>query len=378
MDGMPFFGPPDVEKLAARRDVEGLIKALGHRSSGIRAGAASALGAIGEAQVVEPLIQALDDDDLNVRLAALRSLEKLDDPLALDALLTSALTSDNRDALAQAVMGLNRKGDPRALEPLVRLVLSGDDWTGDLEKFGEEAVPRLLDAAKDKRAPGRTLVFQTLWKIGDRRAFDTYVEGLGDSAARYTSERGLRGILGSAERAADRAEQDRLFARLEPLLTSDDEWVRQTVTTLFEQFGGESRLSPADRRGQDEVLQAAVGAAEVDPGDYADIKVAGIDELKRIVYEDSDAVRRLAAVEKFISGMEPVEVLVLSEFASKSGDPAVRRRAIERLRERGNQARAVFIIRGELAEQDPNEKWFGELTPEQKQWAAESIVELDH
>lgn len=117
-------------------------------------------------------------------------------------------------------------------------------------------------------------------------------------------------------------------------------------------------------------------SAEEERAAYGDIEVADIDELKRIVYEDSDAARRLAALEKFISGTEPVEVLVLSEFASKSFDPILRGRAIERLIERGNQGPAIFIIQGELDETDPGEKWFGELTPEQRIWAAESIIAL--
>ena len=71
---MPLFGPPDVEKMKAKRDVDGLIKALQYkrmRNTGIvefdntapvRKQAADALGELGDARAIEPLIVALDDN----------------------------------------------------------------------------------------------------------------------------------------------------------------------------------------------------------------------------------------------------------------------------------------------------------------------------
>ena len=40
---MPLFGPPNIEKLKEKRDVEGLIKALRHKDAKIRCDAAEAL-----------------------------------------------------------------------------------------------------------------------------------------------------------------------------------------------------------------------------------------------------------------------------------------------------------------------------------------------
>ncbi len=54
---MPLFGPPNVAKLEAKRDAPGLIKALGSQKDGpVRKAAAGALGQIGDARPVEPLI----------------------------------------------------------------------------------------------------------------------------------------------------------------------------------------------------------------------------------------------------------------------------------------------------------------------------------
>ena len=55
--------------------VEPLIEAFGHEYYGVRRGAAEALGRIGDARAVEPLIKALEDDE--VRYAAEEALEKL-------------------------------------------------------------------------------------------------------------------------------------------------------------------------------------------------------------------------------------------------------------------------------------------------------------
>jgi HEAT repeat protein len=75
---MPLFGPPNVEKLKAKRDAPGLIKALGYQKDGhVREAAAEALGQIRDARAVEPLIAALKDPYANVRKAAAEALEAL-------------------------------------------------------------------------------------------------------------------------------------------------------------------------------------------------------------------------------------------------------------------------------------------------------------
>lgn len=60
-NGFPF-GPSDVKKMKAYRDVEGLVQALGE---------------LGDARAVEPLIAALGDKDACVRQAAVWALGKI-------------------------------------------------------------------------------------------------------------------------------------------------------------------------------------------------------------------------------------------------------------------------------------------------------------
>jgi HEAT repeat protein len=72
---MFLFGPPNVEKMKARRDVNGLIKALRYRKDkGVRQAAAEALVKIG-APAVEPLIAALKDQKTCARADAAQALD---------------------------------------------------------------------------------------------------------------------------------------------------------------------------------------------------------------------------------------------------------------------------------------------------------------
>jgi HEAT repeat protein len=72
---MFLFGAPNVQKLSAKRDVQGLIKALGYeKDEQIRHAAALALGQIGDPRALEPLIAASHDSDPDVRQAAVEAL----------------------------------------------------------------------------------------------------------------------------------------------------------------------------------------------------------------------------------------------------------------------------------------------------------------
>ena len=75
---MPFFGPPNVDKLKKSRNIKGLVRALRYKKDdGIRSDAARALAEIGDLQAVEPLIAALKDEHSTVRKEAAETLDRL-------------------------------------------------------------------------------------------------------------------------------------------------------------------------------------------------------------------------------------------------------------------------------------------------------------
>jgi len=67
----------DVEKMKANKDVEGLIEALKDEDSNVRWRTVYALGEIGDGRAAEPIIEALKDKNSDVRWQAAEALEKI-------------------------------------------------------------------------------------------------------------------------------------------------------------------------------------------------------------------------------------------------------------------------------------------------------------
>lgn len=101
---LPFISP-NVIKLYEKRDVEGLIRALAYRDGFIRYQAATHLRLLGNRRAVDPLIDALGDEDESVRRAAVSSLGTLGDelPTGFASIGTRAV-----DAVGNRVEGRHR------------------------------------------------------------------------------------------------------------------------------------------------------------------------------------------------------------------------------------------------------------------------------
>lgn len=171
---MFLFGPPNVEKMKARRDVKGLIKATRYNkdSGHIRQSAVLALVDIG-APAVGPLISALKDKHDTVREAAAETLHKIGTP-AVEPLIT-ALKDNSADTRKAAAQILGNIGDLRAIEPLV-------------------------NALKDAEPNVRVAVAVGLGRLGTERAINPLINTLkdGDSDVRKAAAQALRSIGASA------------------------------------------------------------------------------------------------------------------------------------------------------------------------------------
>lgn len=135
-------------------DVEGAIRLLRSPDVQLRQFVAYLLGRVGDARAIEPLIDALQDENPGVRGAAANALGAIGDdaavpylkPLLNDtnqqlvvwaayaitrlghdyfAVLFHALTSDEVDVRRSAILALQQLDDPRAIPAL--LALSNDD-----------------------------------------------------------------------------------------------------------------------------------------------------------------------------------------------------------------------------------------------------------
>ncbi len=137
---MPLFGPPNVEKLKEKKDVKGLINALGYgKDYKVRSAAAQALGEIRDHHAVEPLITALKDKNNDVCTDAARALGEIGDPRAEDGLI-AAINSISRYTRTAAVEALGRIGDLRAVEPLVTTL---GDVAGNVRDAAAKALGNL-------------------------------------------------------------------------------------------------------------------------------------------------------------------------------------------------------------------------------------------
>jgi len=122
------MGKPNVEKLAEKGDVEGLIKALEYKKDAVvRFSAAIGLGIFGDERAVEPLIKALGDIDNDVRRYATEALGRLG-KIAVKPLI-KALKHSDMFVRGQAANALGLIGDKTALKSLEKL-MNEDEETG--------------------------------------------------------------------------------------------------------------------------------------------------------------------------------------------------------------------------------------------------------
>jgi HEAT repeat protein len=209
---MPIFGPPNANKLQAKGDVPGLIKALGFKKDpAVRRDAAAALGQLGDSRAVEPLLAALSDVEPEVRASVAAALGLLGELSAVEPLI-GALQDDDpsvRTAAALALGGLGPAlagiGDDRAVLPLILALQDGfaavrEGASVGLGRMGSPAVAPLLAALRGQDLAVRKGATEALVRIGFP-AIEPLVAALDDPVLRPMASMML-GRIGDA-RAVD-------------------------------------------------------------------------------------------------------------------------------------------------------------------------------
>jgi len=130
---------PNVGKLEAKKDVEGLIKALRfekYKDVDLIRDAVEALGKIGE-PAVEPLIQALKDKDNGVRGSAAEAFGMIGDKRAKRAVEPLIQTLKDKDWYVRkaSVVALGSIGDKRAVEPLIQTLKDDEEEVREAAKW---------------------------------------------------------------------------------------------------------------------------------------------------------------------------------------------------------------------------------------------------
>lgn len=159
----------------------------------VRAASLDALGALGDARASASAVVALDDDVIEVRLAAMRALTLVPSPLAVAALVRASADEDRE---GRAALGaLARAQGPSALDALVAALLRPS-----VARSAEDALEVRMRSDEAARREG----IDALGRAIEGAASPDHVARLATSASRLSlrvSTAGLEGALVAALRS---------------------------------------------------------------------------------------------------------------------------------------------------------------------------------
>lgn len=117
---------PTIDDLRVKKNIPALINALGHQELHVQWQAAEALTILGP-DCVDPLIQALNRRNKDIRLGSIEVLGEIKDPRAVSPLL-EILTDTSNEIRLQAILALGQIHDERSIRPLIELLHEPDKY----------------------------------------------------------------------------------------------------------------------------------------------------------------------------------------------------------------------------------------------------------
>lgn len=187
---MGLFGPPNIEKLKARKDITGLIKALGYKKDQhVRISAAHALGEIGDPLAVEPLIDFLWDERSTAE-SAIYALGSIRDRYAVDPLVQFInremedepfIGSHSRRNIEKAISTLGLFGGD-SVDPLISLFPGAKKFRQQIiialaKTETKQALEWLINAYQDWPEARKSIVI-ALGNSGDALTVETVIKAL--------------------------------------------------------------------------------------------------------------------------------------------------------------------------------------------------------
>lgn len=172
---MGFF-KPNVEKMKAKKDIDGLIKSLKHKDEIVRRCAAIALGEIKDKLAVAPLIEALKDEDEWVRINAAEALGNIRDERAAEP-LTGALEDASEDVQKVAKRALSKIEAKKSTKNKSRRMGTAKP---NIEKMkAKKNVESLIEALRHK---DEGVQFDAAWALGEigKPAVEPLIQALKD------------------------------------------------------------------------------------------------------------------------------------------------------------------------------------------------------
>lgn len=182
-----FQRTPDLKKLMAREDVQGLLQALRKAGDDARAEIIQILGEIRDPRATEALIRESEQSgDLTIRRLAAETLKKVDPERKYLAAL-HLLNDVHRSVRTAAASLLAATGNPKALDALLDTLKKDSDPQARAAAahavaslHDRRALPSLLAALTDGDDRVRVAAANGLATLGDRTALDALMQLHGD------------------------------------------------------------------------------------------------------------------------------------------------------------------------------------------------------
>lgn len=342
---MGLFGPPNVEKMKAKGDVPGLIEALDYEkdNGSTRGKAVVALGEVGDARAVEPLLQLSHFWNYDFSCLAAVALAKIDAARAVEPLVTILVgiaPINMEDSTYKAAEAALAKIGLPAVEPLIAL-FRNRDYTFEesnvrkaliavLVRIGAPAVGPLASVLGDKDYHVNDAAVDALGEIGSPAVEPLIAVLRGKGNERHRS----------AARALGKTKDDRAVEPLTEALHRYRE-IAGTAASALGNIGSppaRDALFAAFQSRASEVRDAAMSALEK----TGDARAAEplIDKAEQLIAEikgDDPAARSKAESALAYLGAPVVETLIA---ALDDEDERVRRAAVDALGE-SKDSRAV-------------------------------------
>jgi len=187
-----FSSGKSIAKMKDAHDIRGLVRLLNHSDPDIQYHAVEALGEIGDACAVEPLITVLKHEEMSgVRWKTAESLVKIGAP-SIEPLI-SVLQHPDSDVRWKAAIALGEIRDPRAIGPLIRQLSDTDRFVKSrvahaLGMIGAPAVHPLIQTLHDGDGNQRWGAAIALGGIKDPAAVDPLILALADKYENVRAE----------------------------------------------------------------------------------------------------------------------------------------------------------------------------------------------
>jgi HEAT repeat protein len=264
--------PEPPEPVPEKSPLERYLEALRSSDETVRAAAVAALQGMGKEAVIY-LIQALNDPQPAVRIAAAEALGQIGDVDAVDPLIRT--TRDEReDVRIAAASALARIGNKKSIQPLIRLF--ADRYHGvrvaaadAVATFGRAALDPLEEALSDPVTVVRVTAARAVGLIGLIDTIPLLIDHLGDPAAevRWSVARALAGfgppVIDPLSLVMRRGSKDMRLAAIDALWEIEDERVVDILRQALDDKDEEVREKAAaalKKRQVIDVWRSALGS----------------------------------------------------------------------------------------------------------------------